>query len=131
MRGRRRGGALASTFLVIVLLFMFGLTLAELATFDLRIVHRTVERQRAFEAAEAGLNHVIARLGADPRVGTQGEVFQEVLPDGSRFSVIFGESVQDPLSVNNLESFEGQTAAYRGRVVPAHHALLFLSLIHI
>ncbi len=122
---RPRGGALASTFLIVALLILFGFMLAEVAVFDLRSVNRQVERQKAFQAAESGLHRAMVVLSVNPLAGRDGEVFEETLADGSSYSVRFGESSTEPLSVNNLDSFEGRTGAYLGRVVPPHHALLF------
>jgi hypothetical protein len=123
MRGQREGSALGGTLLVVVLLFVFGLTLANLATFDLRLVNRTGERQMAREAAEAGLNHVTALIGGNPRLGTSNEVYQATLPNGSSYRISFDSDDPD-WSLNNLASL---TMAPRGadRNVPPNHALIF------
>lgn len=122
----RRGGALGSTLLIAVLLFIFGLTLANLATFDLRVVNRTVERQAALEAAEAGLNHLIARLSKDPTLGAEGEVYEGPdvpAKDGGTFRISFAPGDQHR-SLNNLSSLK-TTPAGLGRTVPANHMLIF------
>ena len=123
MRRTEDGSALGGTLLVIVLLFVFGLTLANLATFDLRLVNQAGERQVAREAAEAGLNHVIALVGQDPTVGQAQEVFEQTLPDGSSYRITF-HSDHENWSLNNLSNLN---SAARGadRTVPPSHCLIF------
>ena len=70
-----RGAALASTLLIILFLTLFAFTLANLATFDLRTSSRNAQKQKAFEAAQAGLDAVTAELSTDPTLGKAGEVF--------------------------------------------------------
>ena len=108
---------------MVVLLFIFGCTLANMATFDLRLVHRNGERQLAREAAEAGLSHVTAMICQDPTVGANDEVFQQTLPDGSSYRITFDPDDPD-WSCNNLSSL-GTGAGGRSRTVPPNHALIF------
>lgn len=129
MRGQRNvakqsGGALASTLLIVLLLFIFGLTLANLATFNLRLVNKNGERQKAFEAAEAGLSKVIADISRDPRVGTNNEVFQATLSNGSRYRVSFATTGPGIKSINNIANLSKATRASDGVQVPAFHALI-------
>lgn len=120
---KTRGNALGGTLLVIVLLFIFGLTLANLATFDLRLVNRNGERQAAREAAEAGLGRVIAMIGENPTVGTNDEVFAETLPDGSSYRISFDPDDTD-WSLNNLANLNGRNRG-SNRTVPPNHCLIF------
>jgi hypothetical protein len=120
-----RGGALASTLLIILFLTIFALTLANLATFDLRTVNRNGQKQLAFEAAQAGLDAVTAELTKDPTVGQANEVFTETLSDGSSYRVSFDTGDTVPFSANNLDSLTPETIGYDGRSVPALHASLF------
>lgn len=117
------GSALGGTLLVIVLLFVFGLTLANLATFDLRLVSRNGERQAAREAAEAGLGRVTALIGENPTVGTNNEVFSETLPDGSSYRVSFNPADSD-WSLNNLANLNSRNRG-SDRTVPPNHCLIF------
>ncbi len=119
---RNFGGALASTLLIVLLLFIFGLTLANLATFDLRIVNKHGERQKAFEAAEAGLSRVMTEISRNPAIGTNNEVFQATLSNGTRYRISFATSGPGIKSLNNLA---GLTGKFRGTdAVPPSHALL-------
>lgn len=121
-----RGGALASTLLVILFLTVFALTLANLATFDLRTVSRNAQKQMAFQAAQAGLDAVTAVLSTDPTQGKTGEVFSATLSDGSSYRVTFDASdTAMPWSANNLDSLTAEAIGYQGRNVPALHASLF------
>jgi hypothetical protein len=120
---KRRGSALGGTLLVMVLLFLFGLTLADLATVDLRLVNQAGQRQLAREAAEAGLNRVIALIGQDPTVGQAEEVFEETLPQGGSYRITFHPE-HPHWSLNNLSNLN---SAARGsdRTVPPNHCLIF------
>lgn len=130
---RPRGNALGGTLLVTVLLFLFGLTLANLATFNLRTVDRASGRQQALEAAEAGLNEVAVLLSQNPQLGTDPSLsgdpdfdtrldFEKTLANGSHYKVTFNRE-QPNWSYNNLVSFSS-TPAGGGRTVPPGHALL-------
>lgn len=123
MKRSLSGSALGGTLLVMVLLFVFGLTLANLATFDLRLVNRNGERQAAREAAEAGLGRVTALIGQDPTVGTNNEVFSQTLPDGSRYRISFDPDDAD-WSLNNLANLNSRNRA-ANRTVPPNHCLIF------
>ncbi len=130
---RQRGNALGGTLLVTVLLFLFGLTLANLATFNLRTVDRASHQQEALEAAEAGLNEVAILLSRNPQLGTDPTLsgdpdfdtrldFEKTLANGSHYKVTFDRD-QPNWSYNNLVSFSS-TPAGAGRTVPPGHALL-------
>jgi hypothetical protein len=94
-----------------------------LATFDLRVVNRTGERMAAREAAEAGINHVMALICEDPTVGTNDEVFNQTFPDGSSYHITFDNGDTD-WSLNNLASLS-QNPGGRARQVPPNHCLIF------
>ncbi len=118
---RPMGGALAATFLVMMFLVIFGLTLVNLATFDLRTVNRAQQRALALAAAEAGLEQITGELARDPGVGLGNESFTLTLPDKSRYEVTFGPSSASFYSVNNLAGQAG-VPGYNGRTVPPYHA---------
>lgn len=121
-----RGAALASTLLIILFLTLFAFTLANLATFDLRTSSRNAQKQKAFEAAQAGLDAVTAELSTDPTLGKAGEVFAATLSDGSSYRVTFDDTdTSQPFSANNLDSLTPEPIGYDGRNVPAFHASLF------
>lgn len=120
----KRGGALASTLLVVLFLVVFGFTLVNLAVFDLRTVSRNGQKQLAFGAAQAGLDAVISELCRNPQIGNSDEVYAETLADGSSYRVSFDSSGSAPWSLNNLGSLSGSNG-YRGRSVPALHASIF------
>lgn len=120
-----RGGALASTLIVILFLTVFGLTLVNLSTFDLRTSSRNNQREAAFNAAETGLETVIGELSLDPRTGKMGETFSDTLADGSSYTVTFDTTSGLPYSVNNLDDLTSGESGYNGRTVPPLHALLF------
>lgn len=123
---RPRGGALASTLLIILFLVLFAFTLTNLATFDLRMSSRNGQKQMAFEAAQAGLDTVTSELCKDPTLGEAGEVFSATLSDGSSYRVTFDTSdTTMPFSANNLGSLSHESIGYDGRSVPAFHASLF------
>lgn len=122
---KSRGGALPSTLIVILLLTVFGLTLVNLAALDLHSSTRVNQKEMAFNAAETGLETVIAELSLDPTVGKSNQVFQETLADGSSYRVSFdGTSADTPYCVNNLDGLTGITG-FMGRTVPPLHASLF------
>ncbi len=124
---RRRwsqGTALGAVFLIILFLVLFGFTLANIATFDLRVVDKQDERHLAFEAAQAGLSRAAAALAENPRFGQSNEVLTESLSDGSRYRVTFDNSETQEWSVNNLEGLTG-ASGFGGRAVPPHHASIF------
>ena len=125
-QARTRGGALASTLLIILFLAIFAFTLANLATFDLRTASRNGQKQMAFQAAQAGLDSATSELLKNPDFGKAGEILSETLSDGSSFVVSF-DSAQTihPFSYNNLDSFTQVTSGYKGRAVPPFHASLF------
>ena len=123
MKQLTRGNALGGTLLVMVLLFIFGLTLANMATFDLRLVNRTGERLAAREAAEAGIHHVMTLICQDPTEGTNNNVYEQTFGDGSGYRVTFDNDDPD-FSVNNLASL-GTNPAGRSRLVPPNHCLIF------
>lgn len=118
---RPRGGALAATFLAIMFLVIFGLTLVNLATFDLRTVNRAQQRALALSAAEAGLEQITGELARDPKVGLSNEAYTQTLPDKSRYKVTFEASGAPYRSVNNLGGQAG-VPGYNGRTVPPYHA---------
>ena len=122
---KSRGGALAATLLIILFLTIFALTLANLATFDLRTVNHNGQKQLAFEAAQAGLDAVTAELTKDPTLGKADEVFTATLSDGSSYRVSFDPADAVPFSANNLDSLSPEPIGYDGRNVPALHASLF------
>ena len=130
---RARGNALGGTLIVTLLLFLFGLTLANLATFNLRVVDKAGQRQEALLAAESGINRMASELSKEPRLGTDPRlssdsnfdrrtVFSEEAQDGSRWEVSFSRD-SEYRSVNNLVNL-ASTSAGRGRTVPPGHALL-------
>ncbi len=128
-----RGNALGGTLVVTLLLFLFGLTLANLATFNLRVVNNAGQRQEALTAAESGINRVASALSKEPRLGTDPKlsndqgfdkrtVFSEENSNGSRWEVSFSKD-SEYRSVNNLVNL-ASTPAGRGRTVPPGHAML-------
>lgn len=119
-----RGGALASTLLVVLFLVIFGFTLVNLAVFDLRTVSTNGQKQLAFGAAQAGLDAVISELCRNPQIGQSGEVFSETLADGSSYRVSFDSSLEGSWCFNNLGGLSAANG-YRGRGVPPLHASLF------
>ena len=118
-----RGSALGSTFLIILFLVIFALTLTNLATFDLRTVTRDAERQLALNAAETGLETVMAEMALDPTVGKANEDLSGTLADGSSYAISFDSSGTSLYSVNNLDQLTGVPGAL-GRTVPPFHAHL-------
>lgn len=125
MRVKIRGGALASTLIVILFLTVFGLTLVNLSTFDLRTSSHNNQREMAFNAAETGLESVIGELSLDPSKGKTGETFSDTLPDGSSYTVTFDDASGLPYSVNNFEDLTSGRPGYNGRTVPPLHTSLF------
>lgn len=119
----QKGGALAATLLIISFLLVFVLTLANLATFDLRSVGRQGQTQLALNAAEAGLELVASELARDPQIGNSNEVFARTFSDGSRYRVTFDDSGTSPWSVNNLDRLVGVVGP-SARPVPPLHAYL-------
>lgn len=130
---RSRGNALGGTLVVTILLFLFGLTLANLATFNLRAVGKSGQRQVALQAAEAGLNEVAILLSQNPQLGTKPHLsgdpdfdrrleFEKTFTDGSGYRLTF-DATQADWSYNNLGSFSSSPGPL-GRTVPPGHALL-------
>lgn len=128
-----QGNALGGTLLVTLLLFLFGLTLANLATFNLRVVDRAAQRQDALDAAESGLNEVANLLSQNPQLGTDPALsgdpsfdttldFEKTYPNGSGYKITF-DRAQENWSLNNLVSFSSSPGG-AGRTVPPGHALL-------
>lgn len=124
MRSHSRGSALGSTFLIILFLVIFALTLTNLATFDLRTVTRQAEQQLAFSAAETGLETVIAEMAQNPEVGQSGEDLSQTLPDGSSYNITFDSSASSLYSVNNFGEVSSGTPGALGRSIPPLHAHL-------
>lgn len=123
-RRAQRGLALATVLFVVVLVLMFALTLAGLASSRYQMASQGLARQLNFEAAQAGLAETIARMTADPRFGRSGEtVSRQLSPGGPRYQVTFDRSAGVPWSVNNLQGTT-RTAGWQGRVVPPYSALL-------
>lgn len=121
---RQSGFAIISSLFVTVMVLLFGLTLAALASFQLHNVSHVVDHRIAFEAAQAGLACAMDSVARNPTWGQKGESLSGTVgSQGAQYSVTFQSAGTTAWSTNNLQSPNG-VAGWQSWPVPPYSALL-------
>lgn len=116
---RRRGFAIMQSLWVVVMLLLFGLTLAALGSYQYQLSRDAGYREQALEAAQAGIARAQSKLAAEiDFAGTLSEDFGV-----SRYTVTF-DSSKTPWSLNNLRSPQSRPG-FGGQVAPSYSVLVF------
>lgn len=119
MRRAQRGMAILQSLWVVVLLLLFGLTLAALGSYQYQLSRDASYKQQALEAAHAGVARAQSRLAEEiDFAGTLSEDFGV-----SRYTVTFDQSAA-VWSLNNLRSPQSRPG-YLGEVAPSYSVLVF------
>lgn len=119
MSSRRRGLAILQSLWVVVMLLLFGLTLAALGSYQYQLSRDAGYKEQALEAALAGIARTQSQLAADIDFsGTLSEDFGV-----SRYRVTF-DPAATPWSLNNLRSPQSRPG-YLGQAAPSYSVLVF------
>ncbi len=116
---RQRGFAILQSLWVVVMLLLFGLTLAALGSYQYQLSRDAGYKEQAMEAALAGIARAQSKIAEEIDFsGTLSEDFGV-----SRYTVSF-DPATTPWSLNNLRSPQSRPG-YLGQAAPSYSVLVF------